>query len=135
MKNIHKPALNAAFLFALLGVIMGAMGAHALKQVLNNDLLEAYETAIRYQFYHSFALALAGILYAWFSNAWIKRAVWCFITGTILFSGSIYLLVALKSTTDKDLGALGILTPIGGLVLIAGWICMLAAINYRKATK
>ena len=129
---MYKPALNAAFLFAAICVIVGAMGAHMLKSILPPSLLESYETAVKYQFYHSFALAFAGMLYMVFPGKWIKRATWMFVTGIVLFSGSIYLLVALKSTADIGLGKLGLLTAIGGIFLILGWLFLLIGINVRK---
>jgi len=132
-KTIYKPALNAAFIFAGLGVIIGAMGAHALKAILPEDLLATYETAVRYQFYHSFALAFAGAIYYFFPSGFIRAASWAFITGILLFSGSIYLLVYLKQTAHLGLAKLGILTPVGGLFLVAGWLLLLIGINTRKA--
>lgn len=129
---MYKPALTASVLFALIGVITGAMGAHALRPILTGDLMISYETAVKYQFYHSFALAIAGILFQHFPNAWIKRATWAFVTGIILFSGSIYLLVYLKTTAAVGLSGLGILTPIGGLFFMLGWILLLAGIHTRK---
>ncbi len=129
---MYKPALTAAILFALIGVIVGAMGAHALRPILTPDLRDSYETAVKYQFYHSFALAIAGILHLAFPSAWIRRATLAFIAGIILFSGSIYLLVYLKTTASLGLAGLGILTPIGGLFFILGWLCLLAGINVKK---
>lgn len=129
---MFKPALSAAFIFAIIGVIVGAMGAHALKPILTPDMQASYETAVKYQFYHSFALAFAGILNITFPGSWIKRATWAFITGIILFSGSIYLLVYMKTTGSIGIGGLGILTPIGGVFFILGWICLLLGINSRK---
>ncbi len=134
-KNVYKPALTAAFLFAAIGVISGAMGAHALRGKLEPTLLESYETAVRYQLYHSFALAIAGILFGAFPNTWIKRATWLFILGTLLFSGSIYLLVGLKSTSDIGLGKLGLITPVGGVLMIAGWLSLIFAIYFKGKTR
>jgi uncharacterized membrane protein YgdD (TMEM256/DUF423 family) len=130
-KTIYRPALNAAIIFAALCVIIGAMGAHALKGILSDELLATYETAVRYQFYHSLALAFAGSVYYVFPSVWVRRATWAFIAGIILFSGSIYLLVYLKQTANLGLSKLGILTPIGGLFLIVGWIFLLIGINKK----
>lgn len=132
---MYKPALNAAFIFALLGVAIGAMGAHALKPVLSADMLSAYETAVKYQFYHSFALCFAGILHLVFPNAWIRRATWAFLAGILLFSGSIYLLVYLKTVSSMGLGGLGLLTPLGGLCFISGWLFLLIGIHSGKQKK
>lgn len=130
---MYKPALNAAIIFGLLGVVFGAMGAHALQPpVLSEKLHEAFETAVRYQFYHSFALLFTSLLYFVFPDKWMKRATWAFIAGILLFSGSIYLLVYLQGALNVNPGMLGILTPIGGLCLIAGWLFLLLGINSKK---
>lgn len=137
---MYKPALTTAIICAIIGVIVGAMGAHALKNYLTAtlgdpikvaNLLSTYETAVRYQFYHSFALAFTGLLYISFPHVWIRRATWLFLTGIILFSGSIYALVYLKATGDVGLRQLGILTPIGGIFFILGWGALLLGIKKR----
>jgi uncharacterized membrane protein YgdD (TMEM256/DUF423 family) len=131
---MYKPALTAAIIFALLGVVIGAMGAHALEPALSSapGMLSAYETAVQYQFYHSFALGLAGILYLRFSNTWICLAAWAFLAGIILFSGSLYLMAFLKIACGMSIGAVGILTPVGGVCFITGWICLLIGIYTKK---
>lgn len=128
---MYRPALSAAFIIGAISVILGAMGAHALKDVLTPELLNTYETAVKYMFYHCFALAFTGIVYYRFPSNWVRRATWSFVTGVVLFSGSIFLLVFLKNTGNIGLGGLGILTPIGGVFLIAGWIMLLLGINAK----
>jgi len=104
----------------LLGVAAGAFGAHGLSDYFERfpDLADTYETAVRYQIYH--ALALLGT--AWVENKWPGGlptwAGYLFLIGTIIFSGSLYLLVVSRI---KWLGAI---TPIGGLAFLAGWICL-----------
>ena len=132
---VYKPALTAAFIFAIIGVIVGAMGAHALRPHLSADMQVSFETAVKYQFYHSFALAFAGFLNIMFPSAWIRRATWILIAGIILFSGSIYLLVYLKSTQAIGLKQLGILTPIGGVCFILGWLFLLIGIQVSTKKK
>ena len=117
-KTIYKPALNAAIVFAALCVIIGAMGAHALKGILSEELLNTYETAVRYQFYHSLALAFAGVVYYVFPSVWVRRATWAFITGIVLFSGSLYVL----ALTGLHLAVW--VTPVGGVCFIAGWVLL-----------
>lgn len=129
----YKPALRSAIVFAIIAVILGAFGAHALK--LEGSLQNSYETAVKYQFYHSFALIFAGLLYHFYPSPWIKRATWAFVLGILLFSGSIYLLVYLKTTASIGLGGLGIVTPIGGLSFILGWICLLLSLSPAKVGK
>lgn len=127
--EVYKPAIISSAIFCLLGVIIGAFGAHKLKEIFNDaDLLNSFETGVRYQFYHAFALAFVGILYAFFPGQKMVYATWMFILGIILFSGSIYVLTILKSTQDIGLGKLGLITPLGGTFFIVGWIFVLAAV-------
>ena len=98
-----------------LSVVFGAFGAHALKASLSPKLLDTFETGVRYQMYH----ALGLLALAWAISRWPERrlapAVWLLLAGTVVFSGSLYLLVL---TGARWFGAI---TPIGGVVLIAGW--------------
>lgn len=86
-----------------LAVILGAFGAHSLKNSLPAPSLISYETGVRYHFYHSFALLATGILYEKFRNKWILFTGYSFIIGVILFSGSLYLLSILNATDISDL--------------------------------
>lgn len=105
-------------LSAGLSVMLGAFGAHALRERLTPQLLETFETGVRYEIYHAFAiLVVAFALTRWPSN-FINYAGWLFIIGTILFSGSLYLLAL---TGTRWLGAI---TPLGGVAFIAGWILL-----------
>jgi uncharacterized membrane protein YgdD (TMEM256/DUF423 family) len=102
-----------------LGVALGAFGAHALRSRLSADRLVTFETGVRYQMYHSLALVLTysvGIFRP--DSVFHAIAGWLFVAGIVLFSGSLYLL-ALSGQR-----AWGAITPIGGLTLIAGWICL-----------
>lgn len=129
---MHKPALTTGILFAALAVILGAFGAHALKQILTDVQLQTFETGVRYQFYHSFALLAAGILFGSFPNKPVKLAATFFIIGILLFSGSLYALTLLKMNGLVGLGGLGILTPVGGLFFIAGWLSLWLGIAKKK---
>ena len=107
---------------ALLAVALGAFGAHALRARLEPPDLEIFETAVRYQMYH--ALALLGV--AWLATRLTDPltgwAGWLMVAGTVVFSGSLYLLVL---TGPRWLGAI---TPIGGVMLIAGWLLVVVAL-------
>ena len=103
-------------LFAAVGVTAGAFGAHGFKGVLSTDMLAVYETAVRYQMYHSFGLIAVGVLSKLYGEE--PRTViagWCFVGGIILFSGSLYAL------TLTDIRWLSAITPIGGVAFILGW--------------
>lgn len=116
-------AATAGALLGALGVILGAFGAHALRSHLEPRDLEIFETAVRYQMYHAFALIAA----AWLLSRnvpYAGTAAWAFIIGVAIFSGSLYLMVA---TGQRWLGAI---TPIGGVAMIAGW-CLLALAAIR----
>jgi len=129
---MQTTALRAGTIFAALAVILGAFGAHALKQILTPELLQTFETAVKYQFYHSFALLITGILYGSFTNKFTKLASTFFSIGIVLFSGSIYALVMLKSNGQVGLAGLGILTPIGGLFFILGWLMLLIGVGNKN---
>ena len=115
-----------AQLFLLLGgisgglsVALGAFGAHGLKTRLPADRLETFETGVRYQMYHALVLLAAGMLTFMFPlSPYPVIAGWLFIAGTLLFSGSLYLLVF---TSKRWFGAIA---PVGGLAFIAGWVCL-----------
>lgn len=101
-----------------LAVALGAFGAHGLRERLTPQLLETFETAVRYEIYHAFAiLVVAFALTRWQSNL-LPLAGWAFVIGTILFSGSLYVLAL---TGMRWLGAI---TPFGGVAFIAGWILL-----------
>ena len=112
---------------ALIAVILGAFGAHSLKAVVAVDQLAIYEKGISYQFYHSFALITTGILYQAFPVKTIRIATLLFALGILFFSGSLYCMVFL-STAHISIGPAGIITPIGGLCFIAGWVSLLSGI-------
>ncbi len=120
---MYKQALAAGALFAALAVILGAFTAHALKQVLTPDQLLVFETGVRYQFYHSFALLATGIAFLSFPHKFLKLAAAFFVIGILLFSGSLYAM-ALLSIKNISIGPVGIITPIGGLFFILGWILL-----------
>ncbi|SJZ53785.1 DUF423 domain-containing protein [Sediminibacterium ginsengisoli] len=128
---MHKGFLSAAALIGAIAVILGAFGAHALKAVLDEQALITYETAVRYQFYHVFALALTGILYGNWPDPRLKLAGRFFITGIVLFSGSLYLLTYAHAAGISGLRFLGPVTPLGGAFLIAGWLMLFLGIRKK----
>jgi uncharacterized membrane protein YgdD (TMEM256/DUF423 family) len=108
-----------ACLFGMLAIIFGAFGAHKLKKIMSPELLQSFETGVKYQIYHAIVLLILGLNLEFKSSieTWIA---FCFIIGTILFSFSIYGL-SLSAAKEKKLKFLGPITPIGGLLLVAGW--------------
>lgn len=111
-------ALGAAL--GALAVVLGAFGAHGLRDRVSPELLQIYETAVRYHFYHAFALILVGLFASVRSGGLDRgrsRAAWLFLVGIVIFSGSLYLMVATRWWW------LGAVTPFGGAAFIAGWVC------------
>ncbi len=131
---MHKNFLVIAAYLGALSVALGAFGAHALKETISPDAFTIFETTVRYQFYHVFALLAAGILYNYFPNKFISAAGKLFIAGIVLFCGSLYALVFIKNAGNTGLYWVGAVTPLGGLGFIAGWIC-LAVGSSRKEKK
>jgi uncharacterized membrane protein YgdD (TMEM256/DUF423 family) len=104
---------------AMLAVILGAFGAHALKARLDESLLKVYHTGVEYHFYHALGLILIGIIALNIPvNIWLKNAGWMMLAGIFLFSGSLYLLSLL------NMRWLGMITPIGGLLFILSWLSL-----------
>jgi uncharacterized membrane protein YgdD (TMEM256/DUF423 family) len=104
------------------GVALGAFGAHALRSHLTPERQAVFETGVRYQLIHALALLFVGIGAGNIPNGvWLGAAGWLFVVGTILFSGSLYLLVL------SDRRWLGAITPFGGIALILGWLCLAAS--------
>jgi len=114
----------AALLLAL-ATLIGALGAHALKPRLSADHYEVLQTALHYQFFHALGLLGLGLLYERLPSPALRLGGWLVLSGVMLFSGSLYLLLA---------GAprpIGVLTPIGGLCLIAGWCTVALTLRGR----
>lgn len=120
---MHKLFLILGSTFGGLAVMIGAFGAHALKVLLESGgRTETFETAVKYQFYHALALVLLGILMLNFKHSYYNYAGYAFSLGTIIFSGSLYILCLTGITK------FGMITPIGGLFLVAGWAFLLFGI-------
>jgi uncharacterized membrane protein YgdD (TMEM256/DUF423 family) len=111
-----------------LSVMLGAFAAHGLKSRLSEYSMGIFETGVKYQFYHVFAiLALGLIIKSGFQHPMIGWSFRFFIFGIILFSGSLYALALLSGKRW-----LGMITPVGGLCLIAGWLCLFLAFTGRQ---
>ena len=113
-----KTFLLLGCLFSFLGVAFGAFGAHALKQKLAPEMLQVFETGVRYQMYHALALFVVAWMIHSMNIGAAAASGWCFTTGIVLFSGSLYAL-ALSGTTW-----LGAVTPFGGLSFLVGWFML-----------
>lgn len=121
---MHKGYLKTAAIIGLLSVALGAFAAHALRNVVSDYAVNIFETAVRYQFYHVFALLAVAIIYKDLPNRFIKWSGILFIVGIILFSGSLYFLAVIKAIVLPGYKWLGPITPIGGLFFILGWLSL-----------
>ena len=124
MTSSQRLFLIFGALFGGIAVVTGALGAHALKPRLTEVHLAAYETAVKYQVYHALALILLVVIMYHIKSNLLKYAGYLFIAGIFIFSGSIYLL-STTEVTQLNVKFLGPVTPLGGLCLIAGWVCFL----------
>ena len=121
---MKRKILIFATISGLLAVIIGAFGAHALKKIVAPEMLAVWQTGVQYQFYHTLALLFLSAL-SGMKLTYINLSFKSFVAGIILFSGSLYLL-ALKDYLEFPwLRFLGPITPIGGLLLMAGWASLL----------
>jgi uncharacterized membrane protein YgdD (TMEM256/DUF423 family) len=122
----QRTTLLTGVVFGGLAVAIGAFGAHALRPLLEeNGRTATYELAVRYQLYHAFATLFAGVLMNTFTSRHFGRAAVCFALGIVIFSGSLY---ALSLSGVLILGAI---TPVGGVLFIAGWILLFLGINAK----
>ncbi len=104
--------------FACCSVAAGAFGAHALRTRLTAELLAVFETAARYQMYHALGILLVAVAYGRWGAAPLLWAGWSFVAGTVIFSGSLYLLAL------SGVRWLGAITPVGGVCFLAGWVLL-----------
>lgn len=100
------------------GVALGAFGAHGLRRVLTPEMLSVYQTGVLYQLIHGVALLAVGLAARHYGGGAITIAGWLLLLGTVLFSGSLYVLAV------SSIRGIGLLTPLGGVAFIAGWVAL-----------
>lgn len=122
MKN--KNWLITASLLAGLAVAAGAFGAHGLKKLVEPQYVDTFKTGAQYQFYHALAIGFATLVSQFIDNQWIRRVNWSFLLGIILFSGSLYILTLGKVLNTEGINWFGIITPLGGLFFLFGWLSL-----------
>lgn len=125
---ISKYILIAGAFFGFMAVILGAFGAHALKDSLSAENIKTFETGVKYQIYHALLLLFIGSTNILATNT-KSLLFYLIVAGIILFSGSIYTL-ATNALTSFDFKKIGFITPIGGLLLIVSWIILF--VNFLK---
>jgi uncharacterized membrane protein YgdD (TMEM256/DUF423 family) len=122
MNSIAKLFLSIGSISGALAVMLGAFGAHGLKDKLSEKMLANYMTGVEYHFYHTLSMLAVGLLAMHFQSRLLSAAGWAFIIGILIFSGSLYVM-ALTGITK-----LGAITPIGGLAFIFGWVLLALAV-------
>jgi len=125
---MHRSFFKAASAVAMLAVIIGAFGAHLLKNFLAPQELESIQTAVTYQMTHAIALFLTGLVYRTYRKTKMIYAGYLFFSGIILFSGSIYLRILLSNMGLPKTNMIAIITPFGGASFILGWLLLMVAL-------
>lgn len=116
---MERVFLGCGAVAGFLGVVAGAFGAHFLKDRLSAELLNIFETGVRYQMYHALALLFVAWAYTRWPGTFVHLSGWFFIVGIIIFSGSLYLLAF------TNLRWFGALTPFGGVAFLIGWLVLI----------
>lgn len=128
---MDKKLIIVGSIFGMIAIILGAFGAHALKNVLTVEQLNTFETGVKYQMYHALFLLFLSTTQRITEKA--KKTILILITlGVLFFSGSIYLL-ATNTLTNFDFKIIGFITPIGGLLLITGWFFVITNFINKKS--
>ena len=117
--SLERVWIAAGAAFGLLAVVAGAAGVHALRDVIDADALNTFETAVRFQMFHALALLAIGSLSGRWAAGLVNAAGWLFIAGVLIFSGSLYILAI------TDIGVFGAVAPLGGLCLMSGWATLI----------
>ena len=130
---MHKLYAVIAVIMGGLGVALGAFGAHGLQKLTADPLIiHSYQTGVEYQQFQAVAILGVSLIYPYCNAVLTRWAARLMITGTILFSGSLYLITLLKINESSGVKIAGPITPLGGLLMIAGWFLLVPAILKKK---
>src|SRR4029079_17464974 len=129
---MHKTFLSLGALFGGIAVALVAFGAHGLKNIVSSDVVSVFQTGVQYQMYHTLALLVVAIVYERLPNQWIRWSGYLFSFGILFFSGSLYLITALKAEEKSIPVFIGAVTPLGGLLFILGWLSLLIGLFKRN---
>jgi len=132
---MHRKMFRSAAVLMAIAVTLGAFGAHLLKKLLTPSLLEGYQTATYYQMIHAIAIFIAGFLYKQYHHKKMWLAGQFFLFGILCFSGSIYVRVILSFAGYTNLGVFNLVTPLGGILFILGWLWLLFSIPNKTNDK
>ncbi len=115
--------MKAGSLLAGIGVILGAFGAHELQDMTTDEkIIHSFNTGVQYQLYHALALIAVALVFDKQPVKWLRWSGFCFFMGILFFSGSLYLITILKLNNSNFAKLAGPLTPLGGILFIAGWL-------------
>jgi len=113
-------------LLGMLAVLLGAFGAHGLEKIVDAQMLQRFNTGVEYQFYHALSLLFIGLFMQHRANRWLGYAAYAFLIGVLLFSGGLYSYVLTANPS------FAMITPIGGITLIIGWLLLLVSVWQYK---
>jgi len=122
---MHRTFLSLGAVFGGVAVALGAFGAHGLRKIVSPEVVSVFQTGVQYQMYHTLALLIIAIVYERLPGKWIKLSGYLFSFGILFFSGSLYLITALKAEERAVPTLIGAITPVGGLLFILGWLSFL----------
>ena len=122
---MHKTYLLLGSLLAGVAVILGAFGAHGLRKLVTPEAVASFQTGVQYQMYHAIGLLILGILFERFGGGLLQYSGILFLVGILLFSGSIYLATGLIAANKVVPVFVRLITPLGGLAFIGGWLLLL----------
>ncbi len=128
---MDRKIISSGAILGFISIILGAFGAHALKAVLTIEQLNTFETGVKYQMYHALFLLFVGTNQT-ISEKSKKTIFYLVVSGVVFFSGSIYLL-ATNTITNINIGSIGFITPIGGLLLIVAWFWLFIDFMKKKS--
>lgn len=134
MSKTVKAALMLGGVLFTLSIVLGALGAHALKSTLDSDQLASFLTAVRYQQFQGIGLVLLALVFHMFPIRATRWILWSVVVGTVLFSGSIYALVFSPDMSEGLRSLVGPITPIGGLLMILGWALFVWSVAMQKVS-
>jgi uncharacterized membrane protein YgdD (TMEM256/DUF423 family) len=113
---LAKKSLVTGTILLALAVLIGAFGAHGLKNLVPSEKLVTFETGVRYHFYHAFGLIVVGLIQQQFQNIKMTKSYWCFLLGVLIFSFDCYLYVL------SGMKVFAMIVPVGGLLFAIGWV-------------
>ena len=131
---MRKTFLRIGSLMAFFAVALGAFGAHGLKALITPERLDIYQTGVTYQFYHALGILLVALMIHYRKTSFLVYAGWLFTVGILFFSGSLYLL-AIRDWVGFQASWLGPITPIGGVLFLAGWLMVFSSTFQDRKTK